>query len=65
MNAASNRRHFLRISAGAAGGLLLGFCLPERRRLVADTPVAAIKLNAFVKVGNNDIVTISGWRRSR
>ena len=58
MNAVSNRRHFLRISAGAAGGLLLGFCRPERRRLVADTPVAAIKLNAFVQVGNDDIVTL-------
>jgi hypothetical protein len=58
MNAASNRRHFLRTSAGTAGGLLLGFCLPERRRLVADTPVAAVKLNAFVKVGNDDIVTL-------
>src|SRR5450759_823672 len=58
MNATSNRRHFLRTSAGAAGGLLLGFCLPECRRLVADTPVAAIKLNAFVQVGNDDIVTL-------
>src|ERR1019366_3641091 len=58
MNAASNRRHFLRTSAGAAGGLLLGFCLPERRRLAADTPVAAIKLNAFVQVGSDDIVTL-------
>jgi isoquinoline 1-oxidoreductase beta subunit len=58
MNAASNRRHFLRTSAGAAGGLLLGFCLTERRRLVADTPVAAVKLNAYVQVGNDDIVTL-------
>jgi isoquinoline 1-oxidoreductase beta subunit len=58
MNAASNRRHFLRTSAGAAGGLLLGFCLPERSRLAADTPVAAVKLNAFVQVGSDDIVTL-------
>ncbi|HWQ56693.1 MAG TPA: xanthine dehydrogenase family protein molybdopterin-binding subunit [Bryobacteraceae bacterium] len=56
MNPALNRRTFLRTGVRAAGGLLLGFHLPERG-LSADMP-AANKLNAFVLVGNDDAVTL-------
>ncbi len=56
MSAAMNRRSFLRTSAGVAGGLLVGFYLPERSPLAADT--APLKLNAFVHVGTDDMVTL-------
>src|SRR5208337_4395412 len=44
------------LKAGA-GGLLLGFYLPERTRLKAQTN-AASKLNAFVHIGSDDTVTL-------
>ena len=47
-----NRREFL----GAAGGLLVGFFLPAKNRLSAE-PTSS-KLNAFVHVGSDDIVTL-------
>src|ERR1035441_6035000 len=56
---AIDRRGFLRSGAAVAGGLLIGCYLPERRRLAADTAVAGNKLNAWVRVGNDDIVTLS------
>ena len=56
MNAKLNRRNFLRTSAAAAGGLMVGFYLPERSQLkAAATP---LKLNAFVHVGTDDHVTL-------
>ena len=55
---AVDRRGFLRTGAAAIGGLLIGCYLPERRKLAADTSVAPNKLNAFVLVGNDDIVTL-------
>jgi isoquinoline 1-oxidoreductase subunit beta len=48
-----NRRAFL----GTAGGLLVGFFMPPAKRLSADT-VAPAKLNAFVHVGADDVVTL-------
>jgi len=51
-----NRRSFLRTTAAAAGGLIVGFQLPETSRLSAET--AALKLNAFVHVGTDDLVTL-------
>jgi isoquinoline 1-oxidoreductase subunit beta len=51
-----NRRTFLRTTAAAAGGLLVGFEWPESSRLRADT--GALKLNAFVHVGTDDMVTL-------
>src|SRR5579871_4573 len=56
MSARTNRRTFLRSSAATAGGLLVGFYLPERSPLAADT--APLKLNAFVHVGTDDAVTL-------
>jgi isoquinoline 1-oxidoreductase beta subunit len=53
-----NRRGFLRTSAAAAGGLLIGFYLPERKALAADTAAPGNKLNAWVRVGNDDTVTL-------
>ncbi|HTS78558.1 MAG TPA: xanthine dehydrogenase family protein molybdopterin-binding subunit [Bryobacteraceae bacterium] len=48
----SNRREFL----GTAGGLLVGFFLPGSDRAGAD--VESDKLNAFVHVGTDDMVTL-------
>ena len=47
-----NRRAFLRTSAGAAGGLLVRFYLP------AEVTGAARKLNAYVHVGTDDLITL-------
>src|SRR5213594_2777416 len=51
-----NRRSFLKTSAAAAGGLALGFYLPESNSLLAQT--AAGKLNAYVRVSTDDTVTL-------
>ena len=51
------RRGFLKAGAAAAGGLFIGFHLPESSKLQAATTSA--KLNAFIHVGSDDIVTFS------
>ncbi|HEY6390971.1 MAG TPA: xanthine dehydrogenase family protein molybdopterin-binding subunit [Bryobacteraceae bacterium] len=48
-----DRRNFLKTS-----GLLLGFYLPARSRLSAQTRAAKTKLNAYVHVGTDDAVTL-------
>jgi isoquinoline 1-oxidoreductase beta subunit len=55
-----NRRNFLQASATAAGGLVIGFYLPERSPLAAQSPAADApsKLNAFVRIGADDSVTL-------
>ncbi len=58
MSVQVNRRNFLRSTAAAAGGLLVGFYIPERTRLAADTPATDSKLNAWVHVGTDDHVTL-------
>ena len=58
VNTQVNRRGFLRTSAATAGGLLVGFYLPETSKLAAGTAGAAAKLNAFVHVGADDTVTL-------
>jgi len=55
---AVNRRGFLKAGAATAGGLLIGFYLPEGSKLKADTP-ASPKLNAFVRVGSDNTVTLT------
>ena len=51
-----NRRTFLKSGAATAGGLLIGFYLPERNDLAAAATNS--KLNAYVHVGSDDIVTL-------
>ncbi|MGD0437311.1 MAG: molybdopterin cofactor-binding domain-containing protein, partial [Bryobacteraceae bacterium] len=50
-----NRRTFLQSGAAAAGGLLIGFYLPQRSRAAASRDS---KLNAWVHVGSDDSVTL-------
>src|SRR5204862_7154680 len=51
-----DRRSFLKTSAAAAGGLVLGFYLPESREAAAESGVG--KLNAYVQIGTDDAVTL-------
>ncbi len=56
MSIQMNRRGFLRTGAATAGGLLIGFYLPDHEDLAAATTDA--KLNAYVHVGSDDMVTL-------
>ena len=47
------RRGFLKAGAAAAGGLFIGFHLPESDKLEAATTSAA-KLNAYIHIGSDD-----------
>jgi isoquinoline 1-oxidoreductase beta subunit len=53
-----DRRAFLKTGAAAAGGLLIGFYLPESSELAAQSADIAKKLNAYVHVGTDDTVTL-------
>ena len=52
------RRGFLKAGVAAAGGLFIGFHLPESDKLEA-APTSAAKLNAYIHIGSDDIVTFS------
>lgn len=57
-----NRRSFLKVSASASGGLVLGFswlasCSPTAEQLV-QMPEEWFNINAFLKIGDNGLVTI-------
>jgi len=61
-----NRRSFLKVSAAASGGLLIGFTYgcktePKRPSFVQpnlETPSEWTEMNGFVSVGENGVVTI-------
>jgi isoquinoline 1-oxidoreductase beta subunit len=57
-----NRRSFLKVSTAASGGFILGFnwlvsCTPTAEQLV-QMPEEWFNINAFLKIGDNGIVTI-------
>ncbi len=53
---AVNRREFLEISSAAGMGLLIGFRLPVRT--VFRTEVGPSDLNAWIRIGTDDLVTL-------
>lgn len=54
------RRAFIQTGAAATGGLLVGFYLPEGSKLAAQSGIP--KLNAYVRIGNDDSVTLTVHR---
>ena len=57
-----NRRSFLKVSTAASGGFILGFnwlvsCTPSAEQL-RQMPEEWFNINAFLKIGDNGIVTI-------
>jgi isoquinoline 1-oxidoreductase beta subunit len=58
MRPGMNRRSFLQISTAATGGLLVGFHVPGKGELAAQSGAALMKLNAFVQVGTDDLITL-------
>ena len=53
-----NRRSFIQTGAAAAGGLVIGFYLPERAKAAAAESTDP-KLNAYVRIGTDDTVTLT------
>ena len=53
----SGRRQFLKASGSAGGVLLIGFYLPGAVP-VAEAAAAQSKLNAFIKIGTDGMVTV-------
>jgi isoquinoline 1-oxidoreductase subunit beta len=57
VNLPLDRRQFLKASALGAGGLLIGLYLPGRVEVASLDATGAFKLNAFIHVGTDDVVT--------
>jgi isoquinoline 1-oxidoreductase beta subunit len=53
-----NRRGFIQVSTAAAGGLLVGFYVPGKGELAAQSAASPMSLNAFVQIGTDDLVTV-------
>jgi isoquinoline 1-oxidoreductase subunit beta len=58
-----SRRSFIRTSVGAAGGLLLGFHIPEAEAAKTEsrpwtTPTKGVEINAWLSIGEDGTVTI-------
>ena len=53
-----SRRDFLKTSAVAGGGLLIGFYLPAGNRLAAQQSSGPFAPNAFIRIGTDDWVTV-------
>ena len=52
-----NRRHFLKTSAVATGGLIIGFHLPGENEAAAQSAATPAKLNAWIQIAPDDTVT--------
>ena len=58
-----NRRSFLKVSALAGGGLLLSVgwlagCKPGSKKEILGIPEEWIKINGFIRIGDNGLITI-------
>ncbi len=58
-----NRRSFLKVSAAGTGGIMIGFswlaaCGPTTGTDALELPESWFDVNAFIKIGNNGVVTI-------
>ena len=58
-----NRRSFLKVSAAAGGGMLIGFnwltgCTPASTEVAIPIPNEWFDVNAFIKIGDTGLVTI-------
>ncbi len=63
MNASRNvtdpsRRHFLKVSAAATGGLLLELTLPGARAFAAESNAGTLAPNAFIRIARDGTVTL-------
>src|SRR5580658_3969482 len=52
------RRQFLKIGVALGGGLLIGTCIPGWARATSGARAAAVPLNAFVRIGKDETVTV-------
>ena len=60
-----NRRSFIKVSAAAGGGMLIGFswlngCKPNSKEIAAGLPVPKewFDINGYIKIGDTGLVTI-------